>query len=268
MDNVLATIESKVSPDAVNAGKTEELKSGHMNYGKELFDMYVGDDAKDTMVKAIIRMAEALTQDQFEKACKDAQGIADNMDTALGFKPAADAKGAEKYGAKRKVINARVSEAKAIFGAYKIDPKIVQEKGYWSALQASRDLLKAKGVKWDGATAPTKEERETKKQNKEFNAAFDAARELLAQLPGESPKDYATRCAAKAEAILADTRIRATCTMLMDQEKTDGEACVLIAVYNYLRSKGAERMAEFATDLANAAKEMAAAEQAKDAPKT
>lgn len=242
MDNVLANLESQVAPAAVAAGASEALKTGHMNYGKELFDLYVGDDSKDTMVKAIIRMASALTCEQFRDECEKAQEIASATDAACGFVAKQDAKGTEKYGPKRRTINTRLSEAKQIFGCAKLDMSAVIERGYWSALQSAKDTLAAKGVKWDGQKAATKEQRAAQRDNKESLEAFALAQKILPQHAGESIKQWTERVAIKAEA-LKEQMIVDELVEKIKNLHASGDY-VMSAVFEYIKDQGADIMEE------------------------
>ena len=242
MENVLANLESQVAPAAMAAGADEGLKVGHMNYGKELFDLYVGDDSKDTMVKAIVRMASALTCEQFRAECEKAQEIASSTDAACGFKAKDGAKGTEKYGPKRRTINTRLSEAKQIFGCAKLDLSKVIERGYWSALQSAKDTLGEKGLKWDGQKAATKEQRIAQRDNKESLEAFALAQKILPQHAGESIKQWTERVAIKAESLKEQMAV----DELVEKIKAlhaNGDY-VMSAVFEYIKDQGPDVMEE------------------------
>jgi len=266
MENVIANLESKVAPAAIAAGSTDSLKTGHMNYGKELFDLYVGDDSKDTMVKAIVRMASALTCEQFRGECEKAQEIASATDAACGFVAKEGAKGTEKYGPKRRTINTRLSEAKQIFGCAKLDMSAVIERGYWSALQSAKDALQGMGVKWDGQKAATKEQRAAQRDNKESLEAFAMAQKILPQHAGESIKQWTERVAIKAEA-LKEQMIVDELVEKIKNLHASGDY-VMSAVFEYIKDQGADIMeecgkqliAEAAEDRAEQDKKAASAE--------
>jgi hypothetical protein len=263
MDNVLANLESQVAPAAIAAGASEGLKTGHMNYGKELFDLYVGDDSKDTMVKAIIRMASALTCEQFRAECEKAQEIATSTDAACGFKAPEGAKGTEKYGPKRRTINTRLSEAKQIFGCAKLDLSKVIERGYWSALQSAKDTLGEKGLKWDGQKAPTKEQRAAQRDNKESLEAFALAQKILPQHAGESIKQWTERVAIKAEALkeqmLVDDLVEKIKNLHPDV------SYVMNAVFEYIKDQGPDIMEDCGKQLIAEAVEIRADQDKKAA---
>lgn len=254
MENVIASLESKVAPAAVSAGTPAALTVGHINYGKELFDLYAREDAQDTTVKAIIRMADVLTCEQFAEQVEKAQEIATATDAALGFKAPEDAKGAEKYGPKRRLINSRMSEAKQIFGAQKLNPQCLKEKGYWAAVQAARDFLTNKGVKWDGQRAKTAEEKAVARENKENNEAIELAKQVLPQLPGESIKDWMIRCADRAETLKEQARIQ----KVLDKLEEIPADLLIPAVYEYMKKQGADSMNKLAQSLHEGAEELQA----------
>lgn len=172
MENVLASIESKVSPAAISAGTPEALKVGHVSYGAELYNAFAAEATESTKVQVIVMIAESgLSPAEFKVQCKKAVELADANDKANGFIPKADAKGTEKYGPIRRVLNQRLSEAKQIFGAFKINPASVKEKGYWAALASARECLEEKGCNWDGSHN-NPEQKKAQKASKEMQKAF------------------------------------------------------------------------------------------------
>ena len=191
MEHVLATIESHVSPDAMKQGAPEGLKTGHINAGMSLYEAFAKDDeVASSALETIKALAETLTQDQFAAACKDCTKVASNTDAALGWTEPAGATGADKYGPKRKVINARMSEAKRIFGVQKMAPHVLKEKGYHAAVSAAREWLDANGKTWDGDNAKTKEQRDAQKAVRANDKAIHAALEQMPREPGQSLKDW------------------------------------------------------------------------------
>lgn len=262
MENVIANLESKVAPAAVAAGTPEGLKVGHINYGKELFDLYAREDANDTMVKTIIRMADVLTVDQFSEEVGKAQEIATATDAALGWKAPEGAKGAELYGPKRRLINSRMSEAKQIFGVQKVKPEVLKEKGYWAAVQAARDYLNNEGIKWDGQKKLNAEQRAVKRDNKESAEAIEVAKSILPQQPGESIKDWMIRCAERAETIKFDSKVEKLGEKLDKLTEDEGTDAVIEAMFEYIKAQGKETMHNFAQRLHETASEMKEVEQA------
>lgn len=196
MENVIVRIQ-ECSPEAVQEAKQHELKSSQISHAAELFRTFAAED-DSTKVKCLEKLAihYGLTTEEFKKQCKDAQDIADTTDKANGFTPSPDAKGVDKYGPKRRVLNQRLSEAKQIFGVFKQEPNILKEKGYWAAVDTARNYLKSNGLSWEGNT---KEAIATKKQHKQAQAAMDDAMQALPMEAGESMADYAKRLAVFAE---------------------------------------------------------------------
>ena len=191
MEHVLATLESKVSPEAMNTPAPEGLKTGHINAGMSLYGAYAKDETTvSTALETIFSLADTLTQDQFATACKDCQKVASNEDAAYGFVEVAGSKGQDKYGPRRRVINARMSEAKVLFGVQKMNPAILKEKGYWAAVSTARDYLDAKALKWDGNTKPTEQQREQQKTVRANDKAIKAAMEQMPRDPGQSLTDW------------------------------------------------------------------------------
>ena len=132
MDNILATLESTVSPAALAAGSSQTLKVGKINVGKVLFDMYSEiDQTANTAVVKIIELSSTYTPAEFREAVSQAQEMATAQDAATGWKAKEGAKGSELYGPARRNINTRMSEAKQIFGVAKLAPAVVKEKGYF-----------------------------------------------------------------------------------------------------------------------------------------
>lgn len=254
MDNIILSLPSRVSPEAQAAGAPEALKTGHINYGKDLFDTFAEDDSQGYKVNKVAQWAEAMTCDQFASAVKDAQSIADNTDAACGFKAPEGAKGADKYGPKRLVLNARMSEAKALFGAYKQNPSVLKEKGYWAALKAARDLLDSKGIKWDGTPKPTDADKKAAKVRHASDAALKEAQKLNPQEAGESMKDYILRVADLADAIQEN--------MLIDSlvEKIgklhDDQDVIMSALFEYIKAQGKDVMEDCAQQLFDKVAEM------------
>lgn len=256
MDNILATLESKVAPAALAAGTSETLKVGKINVGKVLYDIYSEiDDKANTAVVKIIELAAVYTAPEFREAVSQAQEMATAQDAATGWKAKEGAKGAELYGPARRNINTRMSEAKQIFGVAKLASFVVKEKGYFSALTAARDWLGEKGMKWDGVRALTTDEKKAKKAQKANQEAIFAAQKVLPQHPGESILDYNIRVAKKAEAIKESLAISALLNQIRNLEEIASEDDVLSAVFEYIQAKGPDVMEDCAKQLFDQAAE-------------
>jgi hypothetical protein len=170
--NVLASLDSKLTPAAVGLGAPQALRVGATTDALTLFETFTRDVLDDTKVKTVIKMAGALSPSEFKDQCEKAKEYADTNDAAAGFVPSKEV----RYGPVRRVLNQRLSEACQIFGAFKLAPQVVQEKGYVSALNAARTFLAEKGLKWDGSNKPTESDKEAKLRTK-----------LIAEVMGKNP---------------------------------------------------------------------------------
>ena len=203
MENALAHISEKVSPEAISAGTPTALKVGHINHAASIYGAFVVDADKQglTTLETIKEIActHGLTHTEFAEQCKQAQKMADTVDKSTGFTPNDDAKGVEKYGPKRRLLNQRLSEAKQLFGVFKAAPDILKEKGYWPALAAAREYLAGKNIKWDGTKVQSQEE---KLASNEAARVRDALAETMAKNPmeaGETRAEYLARIDAMAD---------------------------------------------------------------------
>jgi hypothetical protein len=210
MDNVIASLPSRVSPMALAAGASVALATGAINHASTLLEIYVSEETEDTKVKAIGRIAEAgITCEEFAKSCKKAQEMADDLDKANGFKAPDDAKGQDLYGPKRRVLNQRLSEAKRLFGVFKMQPDVLKERGYWSALDAARTYLDQIGMKWDGTKQDTSESKANKNHAKLARKALEAVMVANPMQAGESIKTYNDRMSDMVEQTMEDMQEQA-----------------------------------------------------------
>lgn len=234
MDNILVTLPSKVSDEAMNTSTKGVINVGKSTIATSLFEMFVSEDVNDTKVERIRAMTH-ITHVEFSKACKDAQEKADWADAASGFKAAPEAKGTEKYGPARRVLNQRLSEAKQIFGVAKLQPTLLAEKGYWGALDASRTYLGELGIKWDNSPVLDAEEKDAKRNQKLQKAALAEVMDMYEQQAGENIWDYMERMASKVDQAIEekqqqarDSQAQQLVTSLV--EKHGSEAMVNTAV--------------------------------------
>lgn len=248
MESAIASLPARVSPEAVREGASEGLKTGHISIASEIYKVFAAD-SDDTKVKIVARWAESKTCEEFRKECKAAQEIADNVDKASGFVPAPDAKGADKYGPQRKVINSRLSEAKILFGVNKMNPDILKEKGYWNALQAARDWLNESGLKWDGDTKPTAERKAELKVNAEFTAAEMQVREDHPQKAGESYKEYKDRIASMVDEYVMKAKVAACLKQLQALGTKEGKDILMLAIFNLLKQEPEDQRKQMAEQL-------------------
>lgn len=197
MNNVLADIASKVSPEAMEKGTSPMLTVGHVNHAASIYSAFVVDAEKqglstlDTIRE--IALTSKLSCTEFAEQVKAAQAIADSVDKSNGFEKPEGAKGQESYGPKRRLLNQRTSEAKRLFGVYKLSPETLQEKGYWPALTAARDYLAEKGIRWDGSPDLSADEKQAKKASQIRTNARALAMDCNPQKKDESDDAYLIR---------------------------------------------------------------------------
>lgn len=215
------------------------------NAGKQLVEMFADETGEATKVQAIQAMALSLTCGEFTDAVKKAKEIADSIDSLNGFKPAEGAKGSDRYGPKRGVLNARMSEAKQIFGVAKQAPDVLRELGYWPAVNTARKWLGDHGKTWDGNKAETADEKRTRKAQATEAAAMTQVMLANPQALGETRADYLTRIEAamaeqvgKAQAESFDKRVQTIVESLKKQFGTEKDA--LLEACNILLTEGQE----------------------------
>jgi hypothetical protein len=208
MDNILVSLPGKVSDEAMNTPPKEGFNVGKTTLAMSLFEMYCVEDTQDTKISQILDWANATTHVEFSKACKDAQAKASMADTASGFQAEENAKGADKYGPSRRVLNQRLSEAKQIFGAAKLKPTLLTEKGYWTALEASRSYLAERGLKWDNSPVLNDEVKAAKAASKLQKEALAEVMDMHEQQEGESIRDYMERMAEKVEGAIEELQAK------------------------------------------------------------
>lgn len=206
MEHVIATLPARVSPEAMLTGAPTALKTGHVNHAVTLFETFCNEEQEQTKVSTLRGMVH-LTCQEFQTFCAGAVEMADAADKASGFQPKEGAKGTAKYGPKRTVLNSRLSEARLIFGATKMDAGVTKEVGYWKALAASRSYLDEKGLKWNGERKLSKEEKGNKQVAKLNLKAMEEVMTLYPMQAGESIKDYNERMAQLVDKTIEDLRI-------------------------------------------------------------
>ena len=204
MEHVLNTLESKLSETAMNTPTPVALRTGHIDYSLELFETFGNEEIEQSKVQILQRLAtkDFLTCSDFAAACKKAAERADEKDKMCGFTPAPQAKGVDLYGPTRKVLNQRLSEAKQIFGVFRLNPDALKEMGYWKALANAREYLKEAQIKWNATKIDAPEVKAAKKESKESMQAITEMMATWPQLPGENRKDYLERIDSKAEEAL------------------------------------------------------------------
>jgi hypothetical protein len=194
MNSVMAQVAEL---GVISAPAPEALKVGHINHASALYSAFVVDAEKqglstlDTIRE--IALTSKLSCVEFSAQVKAAQEIADTVDKGNGFEKPEGAKGQESYGPKRRLLNQRTSEAKRLFGVYKLSPDTLAEKGYWPALTAARDYLIEHGIKWDGAPDLSAEEKSAKRASQVRTNARALAMDCNPQKKDESDDAYLIR---------------------------------------------------------------------------
>lgn len=202
MDNVLASLESKLSPMAMASSTSSALSNGAINHAATLVETFASEESETTKVVVLRQMATdyGLTCDEFAKSCKRAQELASAIDQGNGFIESDEV----RYGPKRRLLNQRLSEAKQIFGVAKVAPSVVAEKGYWPALEAARSYLANKGLKWDARPVLNAAEKQANKASKELKQDMQAAMLANPMVAGESISSYMLRLTEQVSAVEAE----------------------------------------------------------------
>lgn len=188
MQHALVTIEQNAPATLVAITSTQV---GGINHGADLVEMFADESGEASKVQKIIHKAtvDNLTCVEFAAAVKHAKDIADATDSANGFKKPAGAKGQAAYGPKRQLLNARMSEAKQVFGVAKLAPDMLKEKGYWAAVNTARAWLQANGKSWDGQVAESSEAKQARKHDALRTGAIAKA---MNDNPQQKDEDRAT----------------------------------------------------------------------------
>jgi hypothetical protein len=208
MEHVLNTIAARISPAAVAAGASPELRVGKDVFAvaSELFEAYGSVEENESKMDLLRKKAEYLTIGQFDDAVKAAQSIADNSDKSNGFTfDPNTAKGNDKKGPARRQFDSRTSEMRQIFGVLKQAPDVLKGKGYHSSLTTAREWLKKAQVRWDGVSISARTQEENRKQQMRDQARI-LARKDHPQEEGESDLDYDRRIATKLEGYVDNLR--------------------------------------------------------------
>ena len=201
MQNVLASLPSLVSEQAMNTPASHALKTGSSSAGA-IFQVFTDDSQESSKLMLMRSLAcdKGLSFTEFEQQCKDAQKLADSVDQANGFVPEKGTKDINKrYGIKRRVLNQRMSEAKRLFGVFKQAPDVLKEKGYNQALIAARAWLDDNKMQWDGSPKLDKEEKEAKAEKDAVSLARTKAMIDNPQEKGEDLPAYIERISAIVE---------------------------------------------------------------------
>lgn len=233
MDNILVSLPSRVSPQALTTPVNNEgFSVGKSTFHTSLLEAFT-KDVFDTSRLACLKSMSHITCEEFKKVCKDAQEQASNVDAMSGFIKAEGSVGADQYGPIRRVLNQRLSEAKQVFGVLKTDASVVAEKGWFPAVEAARFFLSSLNVKWDGSKAPTEEQ----KASKETRAALSEVMGENKQEANESFATYMARCASLVETKLEEraeqAKEKALLKIVSSLEKAHGKD-VLASLFAYI----------------------------------
>lgn len=202
--NAIDSIGTGTIAVAPKAAEVQALRTGTINHGAAIYSTFVAEADKQglTQMETIraIALDAGISCVEFDKAIKDAQEMASATDKANGFVKAEGAKGQDTYGPKRRLLNQRASEARSLFGVFKLQPSLLKEKGYWQGLSDSRDYLAELDIKWDGSKVLSKDAKSAVKASKLEREALALVMAENAQEEGESRADYLTRIDGMADA--------------------------------------------------------------------
>lgn len=236
MSHVLATLDSKATTESALASASKEMIAT-LNYGAELYAAFsAASTAQNTVMDKLryIALDVGHTVQEFEADLKAAVAAADQADKDNGFVAPEDAKGAEKYGPKRRVFNQRMSEAKQVFGVLKMEPATLEGKGYWNAVEAARAYLKERDLRWDGEVVSA-EAKARRAAHKLDTKAEMAVREANPQQEGESRAEWIARLEPMIEEQLeADTqeafnaKVQKTVDRMIKDNDTDFNTAVAV----------------------------------------
>lgn len=238
MQHALVTIEQN-APALPIVGEIQTTHVGGINYGAALVEMFADESGEATKVKQLQDMAKVITCTEFATAVKHAKDIADATDSANGFTKPIGAKGQANYGPKRQLLNARMSEAKRVFGVAKLAPDVLKEKGYWAAVNTARQWLEDHAKTWDGQVAESSEIKNARKHDALRTGAIAQAMNANPQQKDEDRASWLTRIdaimtgnIAKMEAEVFEKRVQTIEASLRKQFGTDFnalcEACTRI----------------------------------------
>ena len=236
MTHPLVTIEETAT---VQPQEIQTTHVGGINYGAALVEMFADESGEATKVKQLQAMAQVITCTEFAGAVKHAKDIADATDSANGFTKPEGAKGQACYGPKRQLLNARMSEAKRVFGVAKLAPEVLKEKGYWAAVNTARMWLETNGKTWDGQVVESAESKQARKHDALRTGAIAKAMNENPQEKGEERADWLARIdaimtgnIAKMESEVFEARVKTIEASLRKQFGTDFnalcEACTRI----------------------------------------
>ncbi len=157
---------------------------------------------------AIVRMAEqGMPPSDYDAVEAAAIEMARKADEAMGWKPAADAKGTAKYGPKRQSMMVQASMRRQIFGAVRaggisvlvsvpengiVNPDTFP--GFVEATSKARAYLQKHNINWKGeATEDARRDKATRKESAEFRKQRQASEDACPMQAGETIADWQKR---------------------------------------------------------------------------
>lgn len=271
--NPLAGLDQRTTTAAATAPTGDGLKTGQsVNFsGQYLFDRFIVADREDQTKLGIVRQA------------------VEQVDTASWKAALAEMVRLAKEDSPTKYMTAKTvqSQMRAIYGALKNVPDeleqagMTNDTGYAEAYNIGRTVLSQKGLKWDGTTAESKEDREARLANKEALKVKADLERLNPMQAGETMSAWSNRIVEMMDDAMEqhdeDTR-QARITAATEQFMTQfGDLAIdvaskvidlysdenAMAEWNNRKSREAEAKAKKAQERAEAAAAMVAKAQAK-----
>ena len=230
----------------VPISKQEPKPTSVQNAARALFAEFGKVDNNPTRV-ILGLVSSGLACGEYDQAEQQALAMAKATDEASGWKPAADAKGRDKYGPKQSSMASAASNRRQVFGAAKLnmnaiisvpDSGIVNPDTYPAfsvAYKKAREFLSDQGLTWDGKARADVDQ--AKAHDQAFKAQYKAeeqARKETPKEPGETYQEWEHRCRAIAKDILQSVEDKARADAVAKivaslMEKHGAEMCEAIA---------------------------------------
>jgi len=195
-------------------GSANKQATTHAQIAIELLDQFGQAESTQKRVEALFYMAtDGLTCEEFDACMSDALLRAKAADKATGWKPAEDAKGRDLYGPRQSSLASNASNARQVFGCFKVSPEAIVKAGpsgvmhadlfpnFSNAYKLAVAELNRLKVNWKGQAISVMEQ--AAKAKKEHATAVDietAAKLAHPQQAGETIEQWEARI----EALLPD----------------------------------------------------------------
>jgi len=220
----MSVMEQIASVGMVPMAKSEPKHHNIHQAAATLFAVFGKLD--NTQTRTVLTMvSEGFTCQEYDSVEQECIKMAEKADEMAGWKPAPDAKGADKYGPRKKSMMAQASARRQVFGAAKmqltaivsvpdngvINPDLLPT--FTEATKRARAFLNSQGVTWDGRKKD--EVKQAAENNAEFKAQYKAeekARKETPRDPGETYQEWEYRCKTIAKDMLAEA---------MDKQRAD-----------------------------------------------